>query len=306
MAIFSDNKDSISQLNETQRFRRERELEDFFSSNDNLEQLLRVRFIKRQHRIRDGSEIIDILGLDYDNSPVIVELKLEEGDDAMLTQGDSYHLWLRLNKQDFSDLVEIKLGKEVKVNGDVPKIIFVAKSFSPRIQRLAEDRGYIELITYSTYEQGIFQLEGETLSARLLRGRLDTSGKDSLKTPKEHMSEFYTIDQHLNIITAEEVKDKFEKLLELIHALPEIQEDPRQTGVAYKVKNKRGKFLRLEFRPTWVQVLLKKPAYKSDSQKIVRDISSFKWGYDGQIKFTMDSDTDYVFEIIKEAYEQTQ
>ena len=305
MAIFKidDNDKTILSADNSKKFPSERLLEDFFVKN--LETLLGVRYLERQYRILGDRERVDIIGIDRDNSPVIIELKLDR-DDGILTQGQAYYGWLLENKRQVGHLVESQLGESFEVNWELPKILLVAREFSERIERAAKPLGYIELIRYSVYEPDIFELSGEQLPARLLHGRTDTNKQRFAKKQNGNMPSIYTIDQHFGILTAEEVKEKTKIMVDLVHALSEIQEDARQTGIAYKRKSRRGKFLRLEFRPTWVQVLLKQAGYKSDVKKIVEDITSFKWGYNGRIKFTEDSDTDYIFEIIKEAYEQTQ
>lgn len=304
MAIFKIEKGIANfLLEDNNKFQNERQMEDFFEMN--LERLLRIKPLARQYSVSGNIDRIDILGIDLDNSPVIIELKLDKGDDSIL-QGKDYYTWLLNNKNHFEHLAENKLGRGIKVIWELPKVILIAKRFSPRAYRATESDEYIELVTYQCYKPDLVLLTGEELSARLLHGRVDDSEKGVSRTRRGQVSNVYTIEQHLNIITSEDIRERIRELADRVRALPEIQEDPRQTGVAYKIRNKRGKFLRLEFRPTWIQVLLKKPEYKSDTRGIVRDIISFKWGYGGQVKFTADSNVNYVFEIIKEAYEQTQ
>ncbi len=87
MAIFKVTKEKVSAIKSTRKsdfFGSEAELEDFFEKN--LEELLGVRFVDRQYPITDTKGIIDTLGLDIDNSPVIVEYKWDK-DDGVLTQG---------------------------------------------------------------------------------------------------------------------------------------------------------------------------------------------------------------------------
>lgn len=297
MAIFRIQKEDISRINEIERFRTERELEDFFSNQNNLKELLGVKFLDRQYEIVGRIGIIDILGLDYDNSPVIIELKLNEGGDSVLAQGQAYYSWLLKNKNSFEHLVEIKSGKDVKVNWEMPKIILLAKNFSNHVKMAVEQLDFVELITYSFYESGVLRLEGEELSSRLLHGKKE--GREENKNDNL----VFGFSQHMSIIISDEVRVKITLLMEKVLSLPNIKEIPQQTGITYKNKKK---FMSLGFRPTWIQLLLKKPAYSKDTRRIIKDINNYKWGYDGLIRFDGDSDVDYVFEIIKEAYEQTQ
>lgn len=297
MAIFRFAENQIVRLWDGERFSSEREMEDFFAKKSG--ELLGVRCLDRQYRIRGGEEIIDILGIDSTNSPVIVELKLDKGGDEVLTQAQSYYSWLLDNRPQYKHLVESEIGKGVDINWELPKIILIAKRFSERIERAVELFDYVELVRYAFYKPDIFTLEGDELSTRLLRG----SGK-VVTGGKRDTNKDFDFSQHLAITTSDEVKKGISSLRDKILQMSDVKEVALQTGVAYK--RGRGKFMRFEFRPQWVQVLLKNPSYKSDTKKVVRDITSFKWGYNGQIRFNSNTDADYVLEIIKEAYEQTR
>ncbi len=296
MAVFKIEKDKPVQLLEDEKFANERSMEDFFFHN--AKELLGVRHLERQREIRGGRERIDILGIDNTNSPVIIELKLDKGGDDVLTQAQSYYSWLLDNGPSYEDLVERELGKGIIVNWELPKIVLVAKRFSERVERAVEHIDYVELVKYSFYKPDIFKLEGEELSTRLLYDI-----KNIGETQKNNTDANIDFGIHLGIVTSDETKQKISFLRDKILQLPSVKEVALQTGVAYK--KGRGKFVRFEFRPTWIQVLLKYPSFKKDTKKIVRDITSFKWGYNGKIRFDSDSNVDYIFEITKEAYEQT-
>src|SRR3989338_10053332 len=152
MAIFKITKEKAKAIQSPRKsdfFKSELELEDFFEKN--LEELLGVRFVDRQYPITDTKGIIDTLGLDIDNSPVIVEYKWDK-DDGVLTQGQFYYGWLKKNRRAFQTLVENKLGNGVKVNWEQPRLILIAQSFSKFIKGAAEEIEYVDLVTYACYE----------------------------------------------------------------------------------------------------------------------------------------------------------
>lgn len=271
-------------------FEREFELRDFFK--ENLEQLLGVRFLEKEYPITEGR--IDTLGIDEDDSPVIIEYKWDT-DDRVLAQGLAYYTWLQENRRPFQDLVRSKLGGDIQVNWDQPRVILVAQDFSRQIKSAVRNIEHVKLVTYACYEPDILHLEGvEIFSNRIIGHVIDEGGNAVL----------YDRGYHFSKTNSDEVKEKIELLRGKVVELPDVEEILGQmTGISYKTTRK---FVRFSFMPNHIQILLKNPAYTRDEKKIVRDIVSWRIGYNGLIKFDADSNVDYVFEIIKEAYEQTQ
>ena len=87
-----------------------------------------------------------------------------------------------------------------------------------------------------------------------------------------------------------------------IISLPGVTENFGKSGIYYRTTKS---FARLEFRSTWVQILLRDPRYKSDNKKLVKDITSNKWWYRGMVKFQHNGNVDYIFNLIKQSYEST-
>ena len=126
MPIFKINKTKASQVSVKESgFSNEAELRDFFA--ENLNEILGVRFLEKEYPTTDGR--IDTLGIDENNSPVIIEYKWKENKEV-LAQGLFYFDWLMKNKKHFESLVDNKLGKQTKVNWDQPRIILIAQGFS--------------------------------------------------------------------------------------------------------------------------------------------------------------------------------
>jgi len=94
MAIFKIDSKRAQQLSlKKDGFGNEFNLRDFFA--ENLGEILGVRFLEKEYQTTDGR--IDTLGIDENNSPVIIEYKWRENEEV-LSQGLFYLDWL-LKKQ---------------------------------------------------------------------------------------------------------------------------------------------------------------------------------------------------------------
>src|SRR3989344_1976140 len=90
MAIFKIDSKRAQQLSlKKDGFGNEFNLRDFFA--ENLGEILGVRFLEKEYQTTDGR--IDTLGIDENNSPVIIEYKWRENEEV-LSQGLFYRDWL--------------------------------------------------------------------------------------------------------------------------------------------------------------------------------------------------------------------
>jgi len=289
MAIFRINKNKVIRCSiKEEGFGDESALRDFFAVN--LDELLGVKFIEKEYSILDGR--IDTLGLDENNSPVIIEYKWKENE-QILSQGLFYYDWLIKNKKHFELLVNKRLGKNISVKWDQPRVILIARGFDRYTIGAVQQQKHIELITYNYYNPDILQLE-------------NVYTPSDLKIPKKPQEEIdtseYNLDYHLKI-TSEPVRKKFDTIRSQILGLPDVEEKAQQkSGITYKTTKS---FVRFEFRPTWIQVLLRDPYYEPDTQHLVKDVTDHDWGYKGMIKLTSETNIDYLFALIKESYEST-
>lgn len=288
MPIFQINKIKASQVSvKEDGFGDEAKLRDFFA--DNLEEILGIRFLEKEYPTTDGR--IDTLGIDENNSPVIIEYKWRENEE-ILAQGLFYFNWLMRNRRHFELLVDKKLGEEIRVKWEQPRVILIAQGFSRYILGAVQQERNIELKTYTYYRPNLLQIENVYTPSEVKSHKINKTDKDK----KE-----YNLEYHLKI-TSLEMQKLFDKLRSKIITLSETKENFGKTGIYYRTTKS---FVRLEFRPTWIQVLLRKPKYKNDNKKLVRDVTSNEWGYRGMIKFNPDSDIDYIFNLIKQSYEST-
>lgn len=290
MAVFKIENNKTKQL-KTSNFKSEKELQDLIESN--LEEIFGIRFIASELSTgeKHGGRI-DTLGLDENNSPVIIEYKWGEKDNV-INQGLFYLDWLVDHRGDFQILAEKKLGKKVKIDWGQPRLILIASSFNKydkyAINRMAEN---IELWTYVLYENGILNIEIEGSSQVGVK-----KGSRITKIDYTH----YDLHYHLKK-TSEELQQKFNELREKILELPNVQEKAEQkTGITYRTTKS---FVHFGFHKSFIRILLREPKY-NDPENLVRDITGFLWGYKGQVKMKLDSDINYIFGLIKQSYEET-
>lgn len=292
MAIFQINNNKIKQL-KTSDFNSEKELQTLVENN--LEEIFGITFLASEFSTgeKHGGRI-DTLGLDENNSPVIIEYKWGEKDNV-INQGLFYLDWLVDHKGDFQIIAERKLGKKIKIDWSQPRLILIASSFNKydkyAINRMSEN---IELWTYSLYENGVFEVNME--------GSSQTDNKKGRQITKVEYAH-YDLNYHLNK-TKKELQEKFKEIREKILELPNVQEKQEQKiGVTYRTTKS---FCRFEFRKNSINLLLLLRELKyNDPKKLVRDVTSFKWGYQGLVKIDKLSDVDYLFNLIKQSYEQT-
>ncbi|MGW0823802.1 DUF5655 domain-containing protein [Streptomyces sp. NPDC002845] len=126
-----------------------------------MEAMLGIRFLASEyptgpwHRGR-----IDTLGLDENNTPVVVEYK-KGSDSGVLSQAVSYLSWLESAHHEFEALVKEKLGAEAAESIDWrnPRMVCIAASFSHHdrvaVQRLRER---IDLVRYRVFDGALLSL----------------------------------------------------------------------------------------------------------------------------------------------------
>jgi predicted transport protein len=216
----------------------------------------------------------------------------------MFVQGLFYLDWLKKNKRHFDLLVADKLGKDVKVNWLNPRVVLIAQGFDNRTMIAVKQVDNVELMKYLPYKNSILYLENVYIPGSEKRIRQRVSSKKEAKK-----DDFYDIEYHFKKgNSTDDIKNIFYKLQDKIKSLPEVEEVTNQkSGITYKTTKS---FVRLEFRKTLIDVLVRSPKY-DDPKKIVIDISTHMWGYKGRIKLKKENEVDDVFEIIKQSYEET-
>lgn len=138
----------------------EKSLQVLFEAN--LEPLLGIRFLATEHStgsVHGGR--IDTLGLDEDNSPVIIEYKRSVNENV-INQGLFYLDWLLDHRKEFQWMVMERLGADAAnaVEWTAPRLICIAGDFTRydehAVKQIARN---IELIRYRRFGEDLLMLE---------------------------------------------------------------------------------------------------------------------------------------------------
>lgn len=273
------------------QFKNEAALRDFFA--DNLEDLLGLKFLGKEFQTKDGR--IDTLAIDETGTPVVIEYKWGEKDN-ILSQGLFYIDWLKENKRLYDLLVADKLGKDIKVIWDSPRLLLIAQGFDRyTLSAVRQVKNSVELIKYTPYSSEILFLE--TVYSP------DTV-KPATETIRKKEEGIYGIEYHLDKVN-DEVKKMFYALQEEIKKWTNVEEKADQkVGITYRTTKS---FVRFEFGKSYIDVLVRDSRYghKIDPKGMLKDISSFEWGYKGRAKLKNKEDVSYVLDLIRQSYEST-
>ena len=208
----------------TIQFSAEKELQKLIE--DNLFPVFKINFIASEFSTgeRHGGRI-DTLGLDENKNPAIIEYKKSEKEN-IISQGLFYLDWLVDHKGDFEIAARDKLGSDIKINWDSPRLILIAQNFS-KYDRHAINRigGNAELKTYRLYDGNVLFIEDAVMPEEL-----EKFGKKKIVVKG---AKLYKMEDHLQK-RSKEVKNLFMELREKILDLgPEVKEKPLKHYVAY-------------------------------------------------------------------------
>lgn len=126
-----------------------------------MESMLGVRFLASGYPTgpwRRGR--IDSLGLDENNTPVVVEYK-KGSDNGVLSQAVSYLSWLRSARHEFEALVKEELGTEAAAAIDWrnPRMVCIAAGFSRHDRVAVHDLNKrVDLVRYRVFDGGLLSL----------------------------------------------------------------------------------------------------------------------------------------------------
>ena len=127
----------------------------------NLAVMLQARFVATEFTTPCQQMRMDTLALDKDNCPLIIEYKLDS-DSSVINQGLYYLNWLLSNKAAFQVLVQSVLGMECanRIDWSGARVICIAGHFSRYdTQAIEQIHSNIDLMTYSSYDDGLFILK---------------------------------------------------------------------------------------------------------------------------------------------------
>ena len=300
MPVFQTQGGTVSQLAPAP-FTNEQELQDFFE--ENLEELLGIRFVATEFPTgeKHGGRI-DTLGIDEDGNPVIVEYKWDKSDSVM-NQGLYYLAWLLDHRGDFELAVQKKVGVDVKVSWQSPRLILVASRYTKFDTYAVNQLGpNIELLRYQRYGDGTIVLDtlNEPISTKPQKpGKAGGVGEVVVVDGAEQ----YGLGYHEKK-TTQELWKLFLDLRDRLLALEGVEERANQkTTISYRTTKS---FAAIDVKKGFLQCQFKGPEKIDDPEGRAKDIRSFHWGYQWIVKVKKADDLDYAFKLLRDAYEREQ
>lgn len=276
----------------------EKHLQAFVENN--LEALLATRFLASEHStgpVHGGR--IDSLGVDENNSPVIIEYKRGSSQNV-INQGLFYLDWLLDHKAEFKLLVQDRLGQDVAslIDWSGPRLICIAQDFTKYdAHAVKQMRRNIELLRYRRYADDFLILELVN-SAEASLASSESGNKVSLSSsPKPN-------DQVIADNRGTHLGDLYDELRERILALSDdVQEKHLKQYVAFK---KLKNFATVEVQKKKLLIFLKlDPSMIDLAGGFTRDVSEIgHWGT-GNIEVTVATaaDLERAWPLVVRSYE---
>lgn len=195
----------------------EKSLQHMIESN--LEAFLGIRFLKTEHSTgRTHGGRIDTLGLDENNSPVIIEYKRAVNENV-INQGLYYLDWLLDHRAEFELMVMREYGADVSnaIDWSAPRLLCIAGDFKKHDEHAVRQiNRNIELIRYKRFGEDLvlFDLVNVTTAETTVESQVDSGTQRTARRPTNTR----TIEDRLASAPAE-VQDRFESLKTYLLAL---------------------------------------------------------------------------------------
>ncbi|SFX42875.1 Predicted transport protein [Thermoactinomyces sp. DSM 45891] len=268
-----------------------------------LDTFLGVRFLATEYSTgKKHAGRIDTLGIDENNSPVIIEYKRAVNENVV-TQGLFYLDWLLDHKAEFELMVMRKYGAEVSnaIEWSSPRLLCIAGGFT-KFDRHAVEQIHrnIELYVYKYYDDGLLLLElvnATTAQTMYISENVETQRNVSVKVK--------TVSDYLEQANTQ-ITDRYEELKAYMMALgDDVQIKILKHYIAFKrIKN----FVCLEIHPQTGRILLyikvnpDQITLENGFTRDVRNIGHFGTG-NLEIAITSDSDIERAKHLISMAYD---
>ena len=247
---------------------------------ENLEEILGIRFLDSEYGTgeKHGGRI-DTLGLDENDSPVIIEYKKTKNQNV-INQGLYYFDWLVDHKAEFENLVRQEINGDTEVDWSSPRLVCIAPDFTKYDSHAVEQIGQnIELMRFERYSDGVLLLE-------LVNAvESEETGGD---TPREYTTVGEKLEQ-----ADKPLKQIFDELDEFLLSLGgDVQKKELKYYYAYKtIRN----FASVEVRPTEGKLLLYlkiDPESVSGAPNNTRDVSEIGHYGTGDFEVTIAREED--------------
>ncbi|MEY2363462.1 DUF5655 domain-containing protein [Lysinibacillus capsici] len=219
-----------------------------------LESFLGIRFLASEYSTgkRHGGRI-DTLGIDENNSPVIIEYKRSMNENV-INQGLFYLDWLLDHKAEFELMTLRQYGEDFAENIDwsSPRLLCIAGSFTKYDEHAVQQiNRNIELYQYKHYEEGFLMLDLVNATTAQTTYIEDDS---PIKVPKStHGKQWKTVSDYL-VQANDNLTDLYENLKAFMLALgDDVQVKILKYYIAFKrIKN----FACVEIHPQSNVILL--------------------------------------------------
>ncbi|OJE17681.1 DUF91 domain-containing protein [Bacillus thuringiensis] len=256
-----------------------------------LDTFLGIRFLASEYSTgKKHAGRIDTLGIDENNSPVIIEYKRSVNENV-INQGLFYLDWLLDHKAEFELMVMRRFGEEVSstIDWSSPRLLCIAGGFTKYDEHAVEQiNRNIELYVYKHYEDGLLLLDlvnattAQTVHTNDSTTSLTTNKNTKVKTVSDYLEQ-----------SNRQLIDRFEALKLYMLALgDDVQVKILKHYIAFKrIKN----FACLEVHPQSNKILLYlkvDPKHVELQSGFTRDVSNIGHYGTGDLEIIITSDED--------------
>lgn len=257
-----------------------------------LEIFLGVRFLASEYSTgKKHAGRIDTLGIDENNSPVIIEYKRSINENV-INQGLFYLDWLLDHKAEFELMVMRKFGQTVSdaIDWSSPRLLCIAGGFTKYDEHAVEQiNRNIELYVYKHYGDGLLLLDlVNATTAQTVHNNDEFTHSNSISK----ISKVKTVSDYLEQANTQ-LNDRFETIKAYMLALgDDVQVKILKHYIAFKrIKN----FACVEIHPQTGKILLYlkvNPKNISIEQGFTRDVSNIGHYGTGDLEIVIASDDD--------------
>ncbi|WP_025769394.1 endonuclease NucS domain-containing protein [Thioalkalivibrio sp. HK1] len=284
----------------------EKDLQNLFQKN--LRSLMEIDFLKSEYKTTNGR--IDMLGLDENKCPVIIEYK-RDSNANIVTQGLFYLDWLMNHRDSFHRLVQEKIDRETAddIDWSAPRLVLVAADFNRYdVHAIKQIDRNIDLVRYRKFEDEWLMLDLLTRTA----AKSPTAAVEKVATAIGDKRDFFPRKNHKIVMeeASDELKDLYESLKEFLYDLGvDVQERHLKYYVAFRrIKN----FACVNLRNQKGNILVFVNGDIGDIDDIepdcnfIRDVSDIGHYGTGNIEITIASNDDLerAKPIIRRSYER--
>jgi predicted transport protein len=286
----------------------EKSLQNYIEQN--LETLLGIKFLASEYSTgKTHQGRIDTLGIDENNSPVIIEYKRALNENV-INQGLFYMDWLLDHKAEFKlkvmETIEPKLAKDIEWSS--PRLICIAGDFTKYdAHAIQQINSNIELIRYQKYEEDLLLLDlvGATIVQDASTSKPIPYKETEKKTNSKKKSTVKTITKYIKQ-SDKQVQDRYEAVKSFIEALGD---DVQCKILKHYVAFKRIKtFACLEVHPQNKKILIYvkvDPAQINIESGFTRDMRNIGHYGTGDLEITIKSyeDLEKAKYLIQQSYD---